>query len=298
MIAILLFSGFAALLVCLAGLRDPARDPRLSVLVLALLALYPLTIFLPKTSVVVVVPALAVDDSGFSWVTVVLGLWVVGFSLAVIRLLVAARMIASWRKRSQLVGEVDEVEIRQLAGLRGPVAAGVLRPVIFVPESWSLWSEEARKIVLAHELAHHLRRDPLWRWIAEIACAVHGCNPLVVWISRRMSLQGEYACDALVLKNGVRPSDYVRLLCEFAEQRAPRGPVMAMAVASTLESRVKRMMTPPRNDGFAALMVLVPLTLGLAGVLATFGLQTRTSAPVSAEEVELRWSANPFPGET
>ena len=296
MIAILLFSAIAALLVFLAGRGDQARDPRLTVLALVLLVVFPLSVFLPKAAVVPV-PSMVVESSGFSWLDLALGLWLLGFLVASVRLGLAARGLAIWRKQSIRVANVGGVEIRQLEGLRGPVAAGVIRPVIFVPSNWNEWSDDTRRIVLEHELAHHRRRDPLWRWVAEIACAVHGCNPLVIWISRRLTLQCEYACDAMVLNRGTLPDEYARLLCRFAEDRAPPGPALAMAVASTLESRVRRLMKPSDPAGAAMLAVLITLTLAFAGALATFGPALHDSAPVSAEEIDMRWSADPFPGE-
>ena len=296
MIAILLFSAIAALLVFLAGRGDQARDPRLTVLVLVLLVVFPFSVFLPKAAVVPV-PLRVGESSGFSWLNLALGLWLLGFLVASVRLGLSARGLAIWRKKSFKVAEVGGVEIRLLGGLRGPVAAGVIRPVIFVPPSWNEWSDDTRRMVLEHELAHHRRRDPLWRWVAEIACAVHGGNPLVIWISRRLTLQCEYACDAMVLNRGALPAEYACLLCEFAEERAPAGPALAMAVASTLESRVRRLMKPRDPTGTAMLAVLITLTLAFAGALASFGPAMHTSAPVPAGEVDLRWSADPFPGE-
>lgn len=296
MIAVLLFSAITALLVFLAGRGDQARDPRLSVLALILLVVFPLTVFLPKVAVVPL-PSIGVGSPGFSWANLIFGLWLFGFVVASIRLGIAARGLSNWRKKSFRIATVEGVEIRLLRGLKGPVAAGVIHPVIFVPENWSEWSDDARRMVLEHELAHHQRRDPLWRWVAEIACAVHGYNPLVIWISRRLAMQCEYACDAMVLDRGSRADEYARVLCAFAEDRAPAGPVLAMAVASTLESRVRRLIKPRDRTGSAMLAVLITLTLAFAGALATFGPSLQEDAPVSAEEVDLRWSANPFPGE-
>jgi len=296
MIAILLFSAIAAMFVFIAGRGDEARDPRLTVLVLVLLSVFPLSVFLPKASVVPV-PFAGEGISGFPWLGLIFGIWMLGFIVASIRLVISAMGISRWRKRSKWIGRIRGVELRQLVGLKGPVAAGVFRPMILLPVDWENWSAETRRMILDHELAHHRRRDPLWRWIAEIACAVHGWNPLVIWISRRLTMQCEFACDAMVLKNGTCPGDYARLLCDFADERAPVGPALAMAVASSLESRVGRLMKPRRNHGNAPLFVLMALTLGFAGALATFGPSLRDVAPVSPEEVELRWSADPFPGE-
>ncbi len=296
MIAMVMFSGVAALLVFLAGRGDKARDPRLTLLALGLLAVFPLLGLLPKLPVL---PASTVKGSasGFSWMDVLLVVWAGGFIVAALRLAIAAKGISNWRKRSQLVGRVDRVEIRELPGLKGPVAAGVIRPVVFVPEGWSNWSEETREIVLHHELSHLRRRDPLWRWIAEISCAVNGYNPLVIWMARRLSIQCEFACDAMVIKNGVQPGDYARVLCDFAQDTVPHGPVLAMAGTSSLEARVGRLMAARNRQGSAGLFVMIGLTLACAGGLISLGPKSETTVPVSQGEVELRWTAQPFPGE-
>jgi beta-lactamase regulating signal transducer with metallopeptidase domain len=292
MIAILLFSWVAALLVYVAGWGDRARDPRLTVLVLVLLALFPLSMFLPKFGVLPITAERGQGSARFSWDVVMLGMWSLGCLVAMIRLLIAAKAISNWRSRSIMIGNVGKIEIRKLDGLRGPLAVGVIRPVIFVPEDWEEWSDGTRTMILEHEMAHHRRRDPLWRWVAEIACVIHGYNPLVVWISRRLAMQGEFACDAMVLSSGVRPAEYARLLCDFAQEVAPRGPVMAMAVASSLESRVLRMKRPRDKRGNVTVFVLVSLAMALAGLLASLGPQKE----YSTQELETRWSADPFPG--
>lgn len=115
-------------------------------------------------------------------------------------------------------------------------------------------------------------------------------------MARRLTAQCEFACDAKVLENGVAVADYAKLLCDFAEDRAPRGLVLAMAGNSSLESRVRRLTCPRRPQGGAGVLALIALAVISAAVLASLGTARKVEAPVSKEEVDLRWSANPFPG--
>lgn len=296
MIGILLFSAIATLFVFLAGVGDKARDPRLTTLVLILLALFPLSVFLPKVELVPLATA-GGGFSGFPLGTVILGIWLTGTTVAAVRLLVSAVGIARWRERSVLICKIRNIELRQLRGLRGPVAAGVFRPVILVPPAWERWTVDTRRMVLEHELAHHRRRDPLWRWVSEIACVIHGGNPLVIWISRRLAMQCEFACDERVVRSGANSGDYARLLCDLADDRCPSGPVLAMAASSSLETRVQHLVSPPIPHGSASLVVLIGLTLVSAGAIALLGSGPGEATRASANEAELRWSANPFPGE-
>lgn len=297
MIAMLIFSGLAALLVYLAGRNDRARDPRLTLLALGLLAVFPaLLLFLPKFAILPAQPANG-GSSNSPWINGLMLVWGAGFLTISLRLGMSALAILRWRRSSRLLKRVGPVEIRQLSGIKGPVAAGVIRPVVFVPEEWNDWSDETRSIVLNHELAHHRRRDPLWRWIAGIACAVNGGNPLVIWMVRRLTVQCEFACDAVVLQNGVAPRAYAHLLCDLAGDRPPSGPVLAMAASSTLESRVRRMLTTREPKGTAGLVGLSAVTLTIAAALSMIGAGRMPPSPVSQEEVRMRWSADPFPGE-
>ena len=297
MIPLLTFSIVAAGLVFLAGRKDAARDPKLTVLLLFLLAVFPLmAVAMPKIGIL---PA-AVGVTGeaeFPWVKVLIAIWALGFLLAMARLIRAAVGLQGWKKQSVLVDRVGEVEIRELQHLHGPVAAGVWKPVVFVPASWSTLPEDSRRVVLEHELAHHRRRDPLWRLLAELACAVHWYHPLVRWMARRFNMQCEYACDAMVLREGIDAKTYAGVLCDFAEERSFSPLALSMAETSSLESRVRRMLEPSRKSSGTILLALGSLGLVAACSLTMIGREPANDTPVPAAEVQLRLTADPFPGE-
>lgn len=296
MIPILLFSTVAAALVLLAGRRDAARDPRLTVLLLVLSAAFPLMLLMmPKIGVLPVAAGVA-GEAGFPWGNVLLAVWALGFVVAAGRLACAALALQRWKTRSVEVDRVGGVVVCELPELRGPVAAGVWKPVIFVPASWRDWPEESRRVVLEHELAHHLRRDPLWRLLAELACAVHWYHPLVRWMAGRFIMQCEYACDAMVLGSGIDAKVYARVLCDFAEER-PHSPLaLAMAEKSSLESRVSRMLESAPGISGKALLALGGFGLIAACSLSMIGSESGIETPVPAGEVRLRLTADPFPG--
>jgi beta-lactamase regulating signal transducer with metallopeptidase domain len=294
MIGALIFSAVAAALVYQAGRSDPARDPRLTGTVLVLLAAMPfMVVVLPKFPLIPRGVGGAVG-AGFPWMAALSGLWAAGFLIALLRLFLAARGLARWRRRSRLVGRSGRIEIRELADLAGPVAAGVFHPVIYVPAIWTEWPERVREIVLDHESAHHSRRDPLWRWLAGIALAVNWFNPLVWWMARRLSLQCEFACDARVLGGGTTAADYARLLCDLAEDRISRGPAPAMAERASLEQRVRRLGSPRLPARAAAVPLMITAALVAAAALALVGPESSASSGFPDEEARIRWSADPF----
>jgi beta-lactamase regulating signal transducer with metallopeptidase domain len=297
MIAMFVLSALAALLVWLVGRRDKACDPRLTAAGLLLLAAFPVLWWASPKWLVLPVRSAASPSEDLGW-SLVAWLWLAGSCVMTVRLGRAAHVLHRWQRDSRLLGWEKGVEIRGLAALNGPVAAGVWRPIIFVPEAWPSWPERTRRIVLAHEMAHHRRRDPLWRWIAEIAGVVHGGNPLVRWMTRCLAEQCEFACDRRVVgESQIDAGDYARLLCDLADDRAPRGPMLAMAERSSLENRVQRLMQPRKPLPLAG-VILLALPVILAAVLvASVRTEGVPGSTVSPAEVETRWSANPFPGE-
>lgn len=294
MITTIIFTFIAGGLILLAGHKDQARDPRLTLFLLVLIALLPLfSMILPK------VELLAADETSYSEnvfpiVTSLFAVWVMGCLLFLSRLAMASIGLHRWRKSSNKFDVIDGVEIYAVRNLRGPVAAGVVQKMIFVPENWNSWSADDQKIVLDHELSHHRRKDPLWRLCAEIARAIHWYNPLVHWMVNRFTLQCEYACDESVLELGANPKSYARLLCSIAEKQANAPLAPAMANPSSLQLRVSRMLTSSKRSSTVLLILLASLATATAGALAIIGNKAPT---ISQQEIETRLNANPFPGE-
>lgn len=295
MIALLAFPFIAALLVFTAGRKDAARDPRLTLSLLALLAASPLmAMWMPKIAILPP-PAAAQGGEHFPWMGILLSVWATGFLFSSARLALAAIGLRKWRQRGIEIGDAEGIPILALEDLRSPVAAGIFRPVIFVPAGWDEMPGKDREMILAHEIAHHRRRDPLRRLCAELVCAIHWYHPLVRWMAARFALQCEYACDADVLRKGADAKAYARLLCDLAGPRQAPTLAMAMAESSSLERRVGRMM----RSGCAYGTMAIYLSGGL-GLIAALGLSMlggKAGEIPSAAEVQIRFTADPFPGE-
>jgi len=295
----ILFPLLAALAVWWMGRRDTSRDPRLTGMAIVLLALMPVLLLLPK--IPLLPPAIeraSMSEPPAAWLHGMVAVWLIGCGIGWLRLGLSAVGLARWRRQSALVDRIaGTVEIRELAGLSGPVAAGVFRRMIFVPAGWHAWDEETRDAVLLHELAHHRRRDPLVRWLAAFACTFHWFNPLAHWMRRRLIFQCEQACDEKVVATGVRANEYAEILCRFASHRPLPVAGLAMAEQSSLETRVRHLMSPSRSKGFSIFAVLAGFVLWAALLLALLGPKTETGVQPDEEEVQLRLSADPFPAD-
>ena len=127
--------------------------------------------------------------------------------------------------------------------------------------------------ILAHELAHLVRRDPMWLTIARVLEAVFFFQPLNVLARRRMQEAAEFASDAWASARVARPLDLAHCLARVAEWMiaAPRLPVPAMAErrGAVLVRRVERLTTgrvvhevaPGRAARVAAVLAIVGLVL-------------------------------------
>ena len=199
----------------------------------------------------------------------------------------------AWRTSADAIGA--RLGLRQPARLLvnarvgTPMAGGVWRPVIFLPESARSWSAGRRDIVLAHELVHSAGRDPLRHVAARLAVALYWFHPLAWLAARHASLAREQACDAAVLALGTRPSDYARILLDFAETLRPsRTPLAAMPMVerSLLEKRLMAILTddvrPAARRRLLVPALIVPLlTLALAS--AQPAARTPAAAAVALE---------------
>lgn len=113
--------------------------------------------------------------------------------------------------------------------------------------------------VLAHELAHVLRRDTLWLRLAAIIEAVAWFQPLNRIARRQMQLSAEFAADAWAVGVTREPLRLAKALARVAGWVAPGGASHAAlapgADGSPLVERVRRLTMPRRErDGLGGHM--------------------------------------------
>ena len=158
--------------------------------------------------------------------------------------------------------------------IEAPLSAGWSRPAVLLPPSAEGWPEDARRMVVQHELVHLTRRDGLRRLAWRLAAALYWFHPLARIAERQARLVGEHACDEEVVRLGTRPSLYARRLLEIAEALRGRPVVFASALTmverSQLERRVVMILGDSRATGrgrvvaVAGLAILGSTVLGVA----------------------------------
>lgn len=126
--------------------------------------------------------------------------------------------------------------VREIDAPVSPMLAGLLHPVLLLPRHMRALPPAQQELIVAHELAHLRRRDPLWQHAAGWLAAILWFVPAAHSFKHRLQWALELGCDRAVLAG--RPDTERRnyaaaLLAQLAVQvRADAGPAQAWGPAS------------------------------------------------------------------
>jgi beta-lactamase regulating signal transducer with metallopeptidase domain len=243
----------------------------------------------------------AMPRTTFTWWLA--SLWLAGTLAIAVRYLVGTLVVRRWtrdaaplddeRWRATLMSAQGVLRLRRAPTLcisprvRIPLVWGVRHPVVLLPPHARDWTEDRRRAVLVHELAHALRRDGALELVVQVATAALWFHPAVHAAARRLRLERERACDDLVVGSGVGALDYAEQLLAVLDGARDRAPVAALALAHEvdLERRLRSLLArdtprgrPPRAVG-RAIALAVPATAILLAV-ATSDPRARTAGGV------------------
>jgi beta-lactamase regulating signal transducer with metallopeptidase domain len=230
------------------------------------------------------------------------------FALAGVLLTLGRALFLSWRVRRQ-PRCTDARLVQDVTALA--LAAGVAPPRITLLESggsplvaplshlcvpqWTLsqLDQRQREAMLAHEIAHVRRRDPLWRVGTELVCCALFFQPLNRLAARRLGALAELACDAWAAR--VRdPRALAECLIACAEQIHTDAPMLATAMArrrSPLLERIRLLIeeTPVSNPlRTHTLRIALALALPAALYLPAIGLQRLALAGETHASIEIQ----------
>ncbi len=173
-------------------------------------------------------------------------------------------------------------DVRLSAKAQSPMAFQLLRPVIVLPTQTveTLTPEELRPVV-AHEMAHLKRRDPLINTLQILLFGIWWFHPVYWWLNRTLRRVREECCDDAVLTRAAQPEDrYCQVLLDAARacQVATAGRVVLGfgESRSSMKHRIVRIMDP-RVHKRARLGWLAAAVLGVV-ILASTPLWQRSSS--------------------
>ena len=193
-------------------------------------------------------------------------------------------------------GFTAPVTLTAASTISSPVALGLAE--ICVPEvALTDLDEDQQRGLLAHELAHLARRDPLWLDVASLLERVFFFQPLNRVARRALQQNAEYICDDWAATHTGSGEPLARCLARVAEwiEASPLGvPVAGMAEQrSLLVTRISRLLedTPVRiplskmTMAIATVVALVAVVAAVPAVHAT-AAQQRGDSTRTARELE------------
>ncbi|HTE44418.1 MAG TPA: M56 family metallopeptidase, partial [Gemmatimonadaceae bacterium] len=172
-------------------------------------------------------------------------IYVVGIATVVLPTLLASIRVRKYARSALLLdgGPWGVDDVRRTLGIRRavrlvmsptivvPMTWGFWRPVVALPSSATAWSDDERRIVLLHELAHVRASDWTFNLAGRVVCALYWFHPGAWWIARGLREDCELACDDRVIAAGVRRSDYAELLVRAADAMCAATSVRSAALA-------------------------------------------------------------------
>ncbi|HYH86412.1 MAG TPA: M56 family metallopeptidase, partial [Pyrinomonadaceae bacterium] len=200
----------------------------------------------------------------------------------------ADEVAAEWQQKlaelSRRLRVNKRVRLLQTARVQVPTVVGWLRPVILVPASVFVGLTPLQlEVLLAHELAHVRRHDYFVNLLQTLAETLLFYHPAVWWVSRRVRVEREHACDDLAVAVCGDALVYARALANMERVRASRARLALAADGGDLRSRVLRLVGSTRephasSSPLVGMVLLVAFVAG--GGFALSALSQRN--PVAA----------------
>ena len=239
------------------------------------------------------------------WPARVLGFWFAISVLMFIRLAVSAAMLERRKGRASDVPPALSARIAVWAArchganrriirlaisreISIPLLAGPWRPSILLPaQLLDQLNEGELEQIGIHEAAHLVRRDDYALLLQRVIEAVFALHPVVRWISNRIDLEREIACDDFVIEATGNSQPYAACLARVVEVSGGvrSWPVAAAAVEgrSHLARRVEMLFNATRNAGTRLLGVRLAMAAGCIAALSWGAVQTRSVLAVPAQ---------------
>ncbi len=225
------------------------------------------------------------------WPILIFTAWGIGAFLMMLRLGASYVILERRKNRARAVEKLQGWPVRALVSpdIASPMAAGLFRPAILLPERLlaELDDEELDQIRV-HETAHLLRRDDVALLVQRSIEALFALHPVVRWITRRIDLEREIACDDFVVEQTGQARPYASCLAHVVEiaggMRASIAASAATAERSHLARRIEMLLDKTRHKGTRLLKTRLSFMVGALIALAFVAVKTPGIVAFAATE--------------
>jgi hypothetical protein len=175
------------------------------------------------------------------------------------------------------------------AGRAGPAAVGVIQPRLVTPADFAeRFTQDERRLVRAHELAHIDRLDARFNAAAAFATWVCWFNPLLHLAVRAMRLDQELACDATVLSRlPAARRRYAETLLRTHPTVSPGLGCQWSSPAHPLEARIRMLAAAPPTQARRDLGLAILVVAFASAFLTAWAMQPPARGPPTVILVDL-----------
>jgi TonB family protein len=161
-----------------------------------------------------------------------------------------------------------------------PVAFGVFRPVILVPETFSALAQEAQLAILCHELLHVRRNDWLAALAEELCAALFWFQPAIQVLLADIRLAREQVVDGQTVDLTRSKASYVEALVAIAAE--PFGAAISPAPMFLQRRNLKSRVTFLLEELYMSKTKMVFANVSVAAFLTAAGLVATGTFPLVA----------------
>lgn len=170
-------------------------------------------------------------------------------------------------------GYAGRVRLWASPEIEGPLACGLWSPMIVLPErAIAELSAAQQRAMLAHELAHVVRRDPAWALASRLVEWLLFVQPLNRIARRKLEDAAEHLADAWAVEQTGEGVTLAGLLVEVAGWIVSPGTPLAAAgmasQASPLARRVERLLAGRREPTGIRPLAILSIAAAAAGMMA------------------------------
>ena len=251
-------------------------------------------------------PQFPLEISAGEWPARIFTVWGIVAVFMLLRLALSYFFLERRKNLARPARDLERWPVRALISpdIASPMAAGLFRPAILIPERLlaELDSDELEQIRL-HETAHLTRRDDIALLIQRTIEALFALHPVVRWITRRIDLEREIACDDFVVEQTGQARPYASCLTRVVEiaggmRSAKIGAAVASAATeerSHLARRIEMLLDKTRHKGTRLLKIR--LLLMAVALMALAVIAARTPGLIAFAASNSFYDQEPLPPE-
>lgn len=213
------------------------------------------------------------------WLALAALIWVIGIALFALYALISLLRLRHRLAEAIPVGE----NVWVCDHIASPFLLGLIHPRIYLP---SALDPQTAASVIAHEHAHLMRRDPIWKTVGFVLLALYWFHPLV-WVAYVLFCRDmELACDARATRDfsHAERKTYAEALLACSLPHAGRSFCPLAFGEIGVKSRIRALLQGKKPPHF-----LVVVTISIIAILAVCFLtdpaQPKSTAPLPSDEV-------------